>query len=151
MNTAKKSLIALLGVTAAVTCGTFLVAKINVRLKPVKGPPANAASTPSNVNRPFFYSSIGSSDPNIDTTHASQPVSKYTVNIKTFSTKSDAEALLKQLHDFGFFAYYTPVRQEGQVLYHVRLGIYSEEKDAERTLANLQRKTTMKGSVAQLQ
>ena len=107
--------------------------------------------TAQDLEKPFFYSGVGGSNPELARPTSTQKTIKFTVNIQTARTKQEAETLLLKLSQAGFSGYYTPVRQADQVLYHVRLGVFSEEGEAFKTVATLKRKTALAGSVAQLQ
>jgi len=151
MSLAKKSII-LFGCLLALVAGTaFIAARITAKnpatpfVDPVKSAPESLGK------RPFFYSTIGTSNPHSIQAQFSQSLQKYTVHIRSFYQLREAEDLLKKLHNAGFFAYYTPVRQDGHVQYHVRLGIYSDAHEAEKSVGTLQKKLALKGSVTHLQ
>lgn len=153
MSTAKKSVLTLLGFICLTVAGSFIAAKISQKKKSRLAMPSSprAAEAALSATKPFFYTSIGGSNPDISVTHATQKLSKFTVNIRTFNNKAEAEKLLASLTAAGLSAYYTPVRQADRVLYHVRIGIFSDEQEAARALATIQKKTTVQGSVTQLQ
>jgi cell division septation protein DedD len=73
------------------------------------------------------------------------------ISIQTLTSRVEAERLLEKLNQAGFFAYYTPVRQRDKVLYHVRIGIFSDEREASSTIALLQKKASIQGSISKLQ
>ncbi|MCX6124725.1 MAG: SPOR domain-containing protein [Proteobacteria bacterium] len=151
MSPAKKSLITLASVIAFVIVGSFTLAKIK-RFSPLKNySKKQIPMIAPDFEKPFFYSGVGGSNPELARPTSSQKTIKFTVNVQTARTKLEAETLLLKLNQAGFSGYYTPVRQADQVLYHVRLGVFAEEGEAFRTVASLKRKTALTGSVAQLQ
>lgn len=154
MSVAKKSLSALGLVILTVMGGSFLAAKLSQKKsqshKRAKLEQPAAKKPQTSTKKPFFYTSVGSSNPESTQVKATQSVAKFTVNIRTFKSKTEAEKLLTGLVGAGFFGYYTPVRNGDHVLYHVRLGIFSDEREATKTLITLQKKTAFQGSVTQL-
>ena len=149
MSPAKRSLSILSGFIFLVISVSFFSARLEKR-KLVSDHHAKIAPNTTS-NEPLFYKSVGASNPLLNKPETSQRIGKYTINIRTLNSRAEAEILLEKLNQFGFFAYYTPVRQRDHVLYHVRIGIFSDEKEASGTIALLQKKASMQGSVTKLQ
>lgn len=151
MTIARKTLLVILTVILAVPTMAFFAAKFARRQKANLTTEVANAPAKHVVEKPLFYDSIGSSDPDASVTHGSQRIVRYTINVKTVTSRQEAEQILKDLTKAGLIGYYTPVRQKDRVVYHVRLGVYPDEREATKTLATLQKKTKIAGSVAQLQ
>ena len=150
MSVARKTLLVMSTIVLGVPTLAFIAAKV-ARHRKVNLTSDSSSSNQNSGKKPLFYESIGSSDPDAAVTHGSGRVIRYTVDVKTVSTREQAEQVLKDLTGAGLMGYYTPVRQKDRVAYHVRLGVYQDEREAQRTLATLQNKTKIAGSVAQLQ
>jgi cell division septation protein DedD len=108
----------------------------------------SASQAPKKV---FFYKSIGESNPQLAKEQATQQVTKYTVHVQTVNTKKEAELLLVKMSQAGFIGFYTPMRSGGKVNYHVRLGIFADQSEANQTLVKMAKKTSIQGSVTKLQ
>ncbi len=151
MSVARKTILIITTFVVGVPTVAFLAAKITSKRKSASASVNIAASSKNETEKPLFYDSIGSSDPDSAVTKGTQRVIRYTVNVKTVRTREEAEHILANLSAAGLSGYYTPVRQKEHVLYHVRLGIYPDEREATNTLATLQKKTKISGSVTKLQ
>jgi septal ring-binding cell division protein DamX len=135
--------------------GGYFAGRLNHQLdkiQSVKRPQATSKEI-AELGSPYFYKTIGSSLAASSATRLQSQTtqSKYTVLIKTVTSQSEAEKIMAQLAQKGVSAYYTPVQGEGRVLYHIRLGIYNDQRDAEATLATLENKLKIKGQVSVLQ
>lgn len=150
MSVARKTLLVISTLVLGVPTLAFLAAKA-ARYRNLTLVSDASNSRQKSGEKPLFYDSIGSSDPEAAVTRGAGRVIRYTVDVKTTSTREEAEQVLKELTSAGLLGYYTPVRQKDRVVYHVRLGVYQDEREAQRTLATLQTKTKIAGSVAQLQ
>jgi cell division septation protein DedD len=81
---------------------------------------------------PYFYQEIGSE------TRRQQPTSqppirtKYTIEFKVLSDRTQAEQLVKQLNAKGIEAFYTPLNRGGQVVFRVRYGIFGTAESAKK-------------------
>ncbi len=138
---------------SVVGLATFLTAKFTAKSRTTKASTQaiiKQHSHKTDKKEPFAYKEIGHSIASDSVTHGGQRVAKYTVNVKTFTSRDDAEKMLDQLSSSGLMGYYTPMRQGDKIVYHVRLGIYSDESDAKKTLAQLHSKTKLQGLVTQL-
>lgn len=150
MSVARKTLLVISTLVLGVPTVAFVAAKV-ARYRNVNLVSGSSSPTHNSDQKPLFYDSIGSSDPEAAVTRSAGRVIRYTVDVKTTSTREEAEQVLKDLTNAGLLGYYTPVRQKDRVVYHVRLGVYQDEREAQRTLATLQNKTKIAGSVTQLQ
>ena len=148
MNPAKRSLQFILGFTAIVIVASFAIARLGKNRSEI-GQSKSASNQTSPL--PLFYKSVGGSNPGLAVERRKEKVEKFTINIRTLSTKSEAEALIEKLTQAGFFSYYTPVRQIDKVLYHVRIGVYSSENEATNTVLLLQKRAALNGTVTKLQ
>lgn len=99
----------------------------------------------------LFYPNLGGSNSEINNSISTKPVQKYTVHLKSVKSQEEAESTLKILNKHGYFGYYTPVQFRDTVVYHVRIGIYSDEEDAQNAASKIQKKISIKGSVSKLQ
>ena len=151
MTTARKTILVILTIILAVPAFSYLFAKFAHRTKSRIATEAVTASEKNVDENPLFYDSIGSSDPEPADSRQSERVVRYTVHVKTVGKRDEAESILKDLTKAGLSGYYTPVRQKDRVVYHVRLGVYPDEREALKTLATLQTKTKISGSVTKLQ
>lgn len=151
MSVARKTILIIVTFVVAVPTVTFIMARISHKKTLASNAKSLEVTSKKTATNPLFYDSIGSSNPEAALTNASQRVVRYTVNVRTVRTQEEAERILANLTSVGLVGYYTPVRQKDHVLYHVRLGIYPDEREATNTLATLQRKAKIAGSVAKLQ
>lgn len=151
MSVARKTLLVILTLVLGVPTVAFVTAKIVNRHNKEQTPAAPSVAAKTNAEKPLFYDSVGSSDPEAAVTKGAGRVIRYTVSVKTVGTREEAEKILRDLTNAGLMGYYTPVRQKDHVAYHVRLGVYQDEREAAKTLATLQTKAKITGSVTQLQ
>jgi septal ring-binding cell division protein DamX len=121
---------------------------------------ATAKAKPQ-ADEPLFYQTIGqapdSNEPSLpddaDTSDQAAPGAKvsYTLELKVTSKRAEAEALIDELHDRGIEAYYTPLTRGGKVVYRVRRGIYSNQKEASQAAVELAAAGKLPAKVVKLQ
>ena len=152
-----------IAITAALLVGIFIgvfsVSALNrrARHKPVASvkteqPTKPEASAPKEAEeKPLFYTSVGGSSPSADSPSSTARVStRYTIELATVKSQADAESMLIRLKDRGLDGFYTPVRRGGQVLFHVRIGMFSNADDASQNLKKIAARANIQGRVAKL-
>ena len=75
----------------------------------------------------LFYKSIGEDE---TTLVKEEPHIGYTIHLGTFSKKEPAMALVEHLRKEGVNSFYSPVQRGAEVLFHVRSGVYQNQKVA---------------------
>jgi len=93
------------------------------------------SATPGPRDEGFFYDVVGGG-PRVATSSAStgrgEPKSSYTLELKVATSREEAEAAIEAYQKAGIEAYYTPLARGGKVVYRVRRGIYTNQKDANK-------------------
>lgn len=118
--------------------------------------PSSADSTQSASNSQglVFYKDIGHAADGqhqpTDTPLADHLTEQYTLELKHFSSQSDAEKELERLAKLGIDAYFTPVISDGKVLYRVRRGIYPSQVMANRAAQDLKKMSRIESTVVKL-
>jgi cell division septation protein DedD len=160
--TVKNTLRVIATLLLAVFAGTFVVAAVNKKIrqknlaKKRREPAAEKVITQEENTtppaKPLFYTSVGGSNPD---SKLEQPVNKmtsrYTIEIATLKSQGEADDLLLKLKGRGIDGFYTPTRRGGEVLYRVRLGMFTNQDDAEKTRLKVSQASPYKGTVAKLQ
>jgi len=95
--------------------------------------PAQMAESSLNSG-PLFYTSIGHAPsnfrrPNLSKNRKSK-LRNFTLEISTSKTKMGANKALKKLSKKGIQAYYTPLSNQGHVIYRIRTGIFKTHDKA---------------------
>jgi cell division septation protein DedD len=114
---------------------------------------ANEEKMPQTGNpNVVFYTSVGgaTSEPTNEPP-PSEAQNRFTIEIAQFSNQQQAEALLLQLRNKGITGFYTPFRKNGEVVYRVRLGVYNNPDDAQKSLQKIAKSFGQKGQVTKLQ
>lgn len=107
--------------------------------------------TVSETPKAVFYSSVGGSSPLESATQVPERISRrYTIELGTLESQKDAESLLLNLKSKGIDGFYTPTRRGGQVYYHVRLGLFTNQDEAEQNLKKIATRVNLQGRVAKL-
>ena len=146
----------------AVVTGTFVVATANKKIRHKHLTKISPESTSEDVItkeesarpavKPLFYTSVGGSTQGSKRDTPSNKLnSRYTIELATLKTQGEADELLLKLKTRGIDGFYTPTRRGGEVLYHVRLGIFTNQDDAEKTRRKVSQASPYKGAVAKLQ
>jgi cell division septation protein DedD len=76
---------------------------------------------------------------------------RFTIELSSLNTQAQAEALLLKLRSRGIEGFYTPVRRGGQVIYKVRLGMFTSPQEAKKVLAKVNASAAVNGVVSKLQ
>lgn len=112
---------------------------------------------PASEDDVFFYDVVGQTpeafgeeEPKAKAKANSSKVS-YTLEIKVASSKDEAEQLIDLLKEQGVDAYYTPLTRAGKVVYRVRRGIFSRQKDAAQASLALKNDHNLTTKVVKLQ
>lgn len=146
----------------AVFAGTFIVAIASKKIrhsdlaKKRREPATEAINTQEESKtpptKPLFYTSVGGSNqgPKAQAT-VSKMTSRYTIEIATLKSQAEADDLLLKLKGRGIDGFYTPTRRGGEVFYRVRLGMFTNQDDAEKTRVKVSQASPYKGTVAKLQ
>ncbi|MEI6397857.1 MAG: SPOR domain-containing protein [Pseudomonadota bacterium] len=146
----------------AVFAGTFIVAiaskKIrqkNIAKKP-REPLTEVVITQDDRAplpvKPLFYTSVGGSNQGAKPEASTNKLTnRYTIEIATLKTQTEADDLLLKLKGRGIDGFYTPTRRGGEVFYRVRLGMFTNQDDAEKTRLKVSQASPYKGTVAKLQ
>jgi cell division septation protein DedD len=112
---------------------------------------ASAKASPKSEPNPVFYTNVGGSAPSDDLPVVSKKIAtRYTIELGTVASQTDAESLLLRLKDRGIDGFYTPMRRSGKVVYHVRVGLYANQDDAEQSLKKFATRANVKGRVTKL-
>lgn len=99
--------------------------------------------------KPVFYETVGAS-PKPSFQNRIKQASRFTIELANFTEREDAETLLLQLKARGIEGFYTPMRRGGQVIYRVRLGMFTNPDDAQKVLAKVNSTAKVNGVVAKL-
>ncbi|NRA64719.1 MAG: SPOR domain-containing protein [Pseudobacteriovorax sp.] len=80
---------------------------------------------------PLFYDTIGQTPlpPNEGRVEPLEP-QKFTIEIQVFRSEKKAQRLVTRLKDKGIESFYTPLNREGTVIYRVRSGIFTSQKQS---------------------
>jgi cell division septation protein DedD len=113
--------------------------------------PVAATAAKIGEEKPLFYTSVGGSAPSSDGPAAPPKVStRYTIELGTVKSQADAESMLLRLKDRGIDGFYTPMRRSGQVVFHVRIGLFANSDDAEHNLKKIIARSKVTGRVTKL-
>ena len=153
MTLAKKSIGTIGIIVAAVVVGSFAAARLTRRKTIIS---AEQSLKPSNqqptlIAQPFFYNAVGLSDPDAAQQKTTDHITRFTLDIRSCTTRDEAESLLSILEKSGVHGFYTPVRQGDHVVYHVRVGIFTNEDEARQMASTLKQKARLNGLVSRLQ
>lgn len=81
---------------------------------------------------PYFYQEIGTSRPKHKTSsELVSPLQQYTIELGAVKERGRAEDIVKQLHQQGIEAFYTPLNRQGQVIYRIRTGVFTRKDQAQ--------------------
>lgn len=116
-------------------------------VSPVAPPAAGAPQSGSE----FFYDSIGQGERLEEKATAGDGRASYTLEIKVANSKEEAEKTIDSLRGLGVEAYYTPLARQGKVVYRVRRGIFTNQKEATRAAVALKEERKVAASVVKLQ
>ena len=153
MSLAKKSITTLSLFVVAMVLLVFVAARVTHRKHKALAPAQlqKVESVATSASQPLYYSSVGASDPDSAQKSSAQRVSRYTIAVREAVSRETAESLLADLEKSGIHGFYTPVRQGDHVIYHVRIGVFASEDEAQRVASSLNQKSRIRGSVARLQ
>lgn len=70
---------------------------------------------------------------------------KYTVQVASIGDVANAQAMVKELVDNGFDAYYYPVKVEGKTYYRIRCGRFNTREEAMKYSRRLEREQNLNG------
>jgi cell division septation protein DedD len=149
----KKFIIVLTCLVTVIFAGSFLLSRGLKKAKIIGA--SNVATTHEQDNdstdaaKPVFYESVGAS-PKPSFQNRIKQASRFTIELANFTERDDAETLLLQLKARGIEGFYTPMRRGGQVIYRVRLGMFTNPDDAQRALAKVNSAAKVNGVVAKL-
>ena len=143
----------------AVFAGTFIVAIASKKIrqknltKKHREPVTETVITQDDsAVKPLFYTSVGGSNQGAKPEASTNKLTnRYTIEIATLKTQSEADDLLLKLKGRGIDGFYTPTRRGGEVFYRVRLGMFTSQDDAEKTRLKVSQASPYKGTVAKLQ
>jgi cell division septation protein DedD len=121
-------------------------------LSPTKVNLGNESKSHEHETQPVFYTSVGGS-PAVehDSTISTAKTTRYTIEIATLKSQSEAENLLLGLKAKKIDAFYTPTRRGSDVIYHIRIGLFSSAIDAEKKLNKISSTSRINGEVKKLQ
>lgn len=113
---------------------------------------------------PLPYREIGRSAPpfdkpsteskNVTQKNASSQSSRdqYTIEVKAFANRTEAEQYVDHLVGRGLNAYYTPLQSEdGRVIYRVRLGVFPSYTMAEKVSLQIKKDQNISNQIVRLQ
>lgn len=121
---------------------TFIVAKLTMSSKEFANTPESeiaskpvATLSPSeNSNLPYDRITA----PPIESIQEQKiRLEKFTIHVGTYASKREAEQKILELNRANISAFYTPVRLNTRVLFHVRTGVFSSVKDAQTMQSRL--------------
>ena len=75
---------------------------------------------------------------------------KYTLELGLCNDKTCIERSLKSLSRNGVDAFYTPARANGKIVYHIRRGIFSSRKSAEKAQSMIHLEKKLEANVVEL-
>jgi cell division septation protein DedD len=149
----KKFIIVFTCLVTVIFAGSFLLSR-GLKKTKIIGAPSIAAIYKQNNDsadaaKPVFYESVGAS-PKPSFQNRIKQASRFTIELANFTEREDAETLLLQLKSSGIEGFYTPMRRGGQVIYRVRLGMFTNPDDAQKVLAKVNSAAKVNGVVAKL-
>jgi septal ring-binding cell division protein DamX len=113
------------------------------------------AQTPQRASEPavsaVFYDRIGTGQLETEAPVKSPARSSYTLEIKATTSRSEAEAVVDSLQKDGIEAYYTPLNNQGRIVYRVRRGIFTTAEAAKNAAVALKDSRGIASKVTQLQ
>ncbi len=149
----KKFIIVLTGLLSVIFVGSFMLS-LGFKKAKIMGTSGTAVTQTqdkdsSDASKPVFYETVGAS-PKPSFQNRIKQASRFTIEIANFTEREDAETLLLQLKARGIEGFYTPMRRGGQVIYRVRLGMFTNPDDAQKVLAKVNSAAKVNGVVAKL-
>ena len=159
----KKTICIIAALLGIVVVGAFTASTFNTKYQATKisarssrrvhsTPESTASNIAPATPKAVFYTSVGGSTPNLHSvTPANRISNRYTIEIAALSSQSEAEKLLLRLKSKGINGFYTPVRRGAEVIYRVRVGMFTNSDEAERSLLKVSSLSKVQGSVARLQ
>lgn len=149
----KKFIIILTGLLSVIFVGSFMLS-LGFKKAKIMGNSGTAVTQiqdkdSSDASKPVFYETVGAS-PKPSFQNRIKQASRFTIEIANFTEREDAETLLLQLKARGIEGFYTPMRRGGQVIYRVRLGMFTNPDDAQKVLAKVNSAAKVNGVVAKL-
>jgi cell division septation protein DedD len=150
----KKIVIILTCLLSVIFAGSFLLSRGLKKAKFIGNSPAVVTHKQDKDSgdgvKSVFYESVGAS-PKPSFQNRIKQASRFTIELANFTEREDAETLLLQLKSRGIEGFYTPMRRGGQVIYRVRLGMFTNSDDAQKVLAKVNSAAKVNGVVAKLQ
>jgi len=126
--------------SAAILCLSFiLLGGIWYLRQTLDGGQLITARQPDIRIAPYFYQEIGTSRPK--KTGAEENIvafRQYTIELGVVKDRIRAENAIRQLHEKGVEAFFTPINRQGEVIYRIRTGVYSEQELAQRDAKKIQ-------------
>ena len=137
-------------ITLLATGITFL----NKNLEEIKSSLGDSKKLPSTRHQlpDLYYTMIGNY-PDFSTQKAKVKLPnkvKYTIELNHFATQRDAVKMLETLEKKGIDAFYTPLHNNNRVVYRVRKGIFSSEKEARRVAQQIKVSSGAQGQIVRL-
>ncbi len=80
---------------------------------------------------------------------ASSAIGKFTVQVASYGTEKEAQALAADLKSKGFSAFYVSAKVKGQTWYRVSVGLFSTTKEAESYKADLVSRAKVSSAIVQ--
>lgn len=149
----KKFIIVLTCLVTVIFAGSFLLSRGLKKAKIIGASSVATTHTQDNdtadAAKPVFYDSVGAS-PKPSFQNRIKQSSRFTIELANFTERDDAENLLLQLKARGIEGFYTPMRRGGQVIYRVRLGMFTNPDDAQKVLTKVNSAAKVNGVVAKL-
>lgn len=88
----------------------------------------------------YFYKEIGTTVKNQSVEQESPPDAQYTAEIEATTEIQKAQQTVTTLSRKGVDAFYTPLNRNGNVIFRIRSGVFTSEREAKRHAATLREK-----------
>lgn len=159
----KKSVAFITILLVIVFAGSFAISVANQKIQQKKlvkkllhPSRTNSTEIASNNNYPqtkeVFYSSVGGSTQKAKgLANAKKITARYTIDLAKLKSQTEAENFLLKLKSKGFDGFYTPTRRGSEVIYNVRLGMFTNSEEAKISISKIATSTQISGTITKLQ
>lgn len=123
---------------------------LTIQQKPISSTPPSAQQEKPKW---LFYNSIGDNPPQklVSDFEQSNPTQRlYTLEVKIVKDLNVAQRTVDQLQKKGVEAYYTPLQNNGQVIYRIRVGAFVNKNSADLKSSALLKNRQIKSKVIRM-
>ncbi len=97
----------------------------------------------------IFYAEIGSTprEEVPQNRDANQVSKKYTVEVLTTRSETEAKAVIQKLAKHGVEGFYIPLQNGPEVIYRVRVGLFKSQKNAAKVASKIKKASGLKTNI----